>query len=90
MKETATPQEVLNRHLELSRSNPEQDFLECYREDSFLIMPSGVRRGLERIRCHHQLNQELPNARSPGSPALALGTFEMIVAIAPADSELRK
>ncbi len=64
MKHTTTPQEVLNRHLELSRSNPEQDFLECYREDSFLIMPSGVRRGLEGIRaCYHQLNQELPNAR---------------------------
>ncbi len=63
MKDTATPQEVLNRHLELSRSRSEQDFLECYREDSFLIMRSGVRRGIEGIRaCYRQLNQELPNA----------------------------
>lgn len=39
------------------------DFFECYREDSFLIMPSGVHHGLESIRaCYHQLNQELPNA----------------------------
>lgn len=64
MKDTATPQEVLNRHLELSRSQSEQDFLECYREDSFVLMRSGVRRGIEGIRaCYRQLNRELPNAR---------------------------
>lgn len=64
MKDNATPQEVLNRHLDLSRSQSEQDFLECYREDSFLVMRSGVRRGIEGIRaCYRQLNQELPNAR---------------------------
>jgi hypothetical protein len=64
MKAAATPQEVLNRHLRLSRSGAESDFLECYREDSFLIMPGGVRRGLDGIRaCYRQLNQELPNAR---------------------------
>ncbi len=64
MKETPPPQEVLSRHLELSRSHSEQDFLECYREDSFLIMPDGVRRGIEGIRaCYHQLNRDLPNAR---------------------------
>ncbi len=44
MKETATPREVLNRHLELSRSNPEQGFLECYREDplgeGFIVLAS--------------------------------------------------
>ncbi|MBX9625535.1 MAG: nuclear transport factor 2 family protein [Gemmataceae bacterium] len=58
------PQEVLRRHLELSRFHSEEDFLTCYREDSFLIMPSGVRRGLEGIRdCYRQLNRELPNAR---------------------------
>lgn len=61
---TPTPEEVLKRHLELSRSHSEEDFLESYREDSFLIMQSGVRRGLEQIRtCYRQLNQELPNAR---------------------------
>jgi len=64
MKNSATPQEVFHRHLELSRSHSEQDFLECYREDSFLIMPDGVRRGLDGIRaCYRRLNQELPNAR---------------------------
>lgn len=64
MKDIRTPQEVLKRHLERSRTHSEEDFLECYREDSFLIMPSGVRRGLEGIRgCYRQLNQELPNAR---------------------------
>lgn len=64
MKDTATPQEVLNRHLQLARSRSEHDFLECYREDSFVVMRSGVRRGIEGIReCYHQLNQELPNAR---------------------------
>ena len=64
MKDIATPQEVLNRHLELSRSQSEHDFLECYREDSFVVMRSGVRRGIEGIRaCYRQLNQELPNAR---------------------------
>ena len=60
----ATAQEVLNKHLEFSRSNSEEDFLQCYREDSFLIMSGGVRRGLKEIRaCYHQLNQELRNAR---------------------------
>ena len=64
MKDTATPQEVLQRHLELSRSQSEEDFLTCYREDSFLVMQSGVRRGLDGIRaCYRQLNRELPNAR---------------------------
>lgn len=64
MKNTATPQEVLNRHLDVSRSRSEQDFLECYREDSFLVMRDGVRRGIEGIRaCYRQLKQELPNAR---------------------------
>lgn len=64
MTDTATPQEVLDRHLKLSRSHSERDFLECYREDSFLVMPDGVRRGLEGIRaCYHQLNRDLPNAR---------------------------
>jgi hypothetical protein len=63
MQADTTPQEVLNRYLRLSRSGVESDFLECYREDSFLIMPSGVRRGLDGIRaCYRQLNQELPNA----------------------------
>lgn len=63
MKNIATPQEVLNRHLDLSRSQSERDFLECYREGSFLVMRSGVRRGIEGIRaCYRQLNQELPNA----------------------------
>ncbi len=64
MKDAPTPQDVLNRHLDLSRSHSEEDFLGCYREDSFLVMSSGVRRGLEAIRgCYRQLNQDLPNAR---------------------------
>lgn len=64
MKDTATPQEVLRRHLGLSRSQSEEDFLKCYREDSFLVMRNGVRRGLEGVRaCYRQLNRELPNAR---------------------------
>lgn len=64
MKETATPQEVLNRHLELSRSGSEQDFLECYCDDSFLITAGGVRRGRDEIRaCYEQLNRDLPNGR---------------------------
>lgn len=64
MTDTMTPHEVMSRHLELSRSHSERDFLECYREDSFLIMSDGVRRGLEGIRaCYRRLNRELPNAR---------------------------
>lgn len=64
MQAFATPEQVLDRHLEWSRSHSEEDFLRCYREDSFLIMPSGVRRGLENIRaCYRQLNNDLPNAR---------------------------
>lgn len=64
MSDTATPHEVLNRHLQLSTSGSGQDFLECYRETSFLIMSAGVVRGLDKIRnCYEQLNRELPNAR---------------------------
>lgn len=64
MKDIVTPKDVLNRHLDFSRSLSEQDFLKCYREDSFVIMSSGVRRGLKEIRaCYHQLNHELLNAR---------------------------
>lgn len=38
--------------------------MECYRENSSLIMSGGVRRGLEGVRaCYQQLNRELPNAR---------------------------
>jgi aerobic-type carbon monoxide dehydrogenase small subunit (CoxS/CutS family) len=63
MEDTATPQEVLKRHLELARSHSEQDFLECYRENSFVVMRTGVQRGIEGIRaCYRQLNRELPNA----------------------------
>lgn len=64
MKDTPTPRQVLDDHLELSRSGNEDDFLRSYREDSFIIMPNGVRRGLDGIRtCYQQLKKELPNAR---------------------------
>ena len=64
MKDNPTPQEVLHTHLELSRTHAERDFLTSYREDSFLIMASGVRRGLDEIRgCYRQLKDDLPNAR---------------------------
>lgn len=63
VKGPVSAREVLERHLELSRSHDESDFLECYRDDSFLIMPTGVRRGREAIRaCYRQLNEELPHA----------------------------
>lgn len=64
MEVFATPEQVLDEHLEWSRSGSDEDFLRSYREDSFLIMSSGVRRGLESIRdCYRQLNKDLPNAR---------------------------
>lgn len=64
MKESFTPKHILNEHLELSRSGDEDDFLRSYREDSFIIMPDGVHRGLGRVRdCYRQLKQQLPNAR---------------------------
>ena len=63
MSHSATAQEVLERHLELSRAGDDEAFLRSYRKDSFLIMRAGVRRGLEEIRsCFEQLNRELPNA----------------------------
>lgn len=64
MGNAATPRDVLERHLQRAQSGSAQEFLKSYREDSFLIMPTGVRRGLQEIRaCFEQLNQELPNAR---------------------------
>ena len=64
MKTPLSPKQVLNEHLELSRSGDEEDFLQSYREDSFIIMPDGVHRGLERVRaCYRRLKQQLPNAR---------------------------
>lgn len=64
MKDPVTSEQVLREHLKLSRSQCEEDFLRCYREDSFLVMPDGVRRGLEGIRtCYAKLNEDLPNAR---------------------------
>lgn len=64
MENSATPEQVLDEHLEWSRSGCEDDFMRSYREDSFLIMPNGVRRGLDGIRaCYRQLKKDLPNAR---------------------------
>lgn len=64
MENSATAEQVLDEHLELARSGSEDAFMRSYREDSFLIMPSGVRRGLEGIRaCYRQLTRDLPNAR---------------------------
>lgn len=64
MKIPILAEQVLDEHLELSRSGDEEDFLKSYREDSFIIMPDGLRRGLEEIRaCFRILQQQLPNAR---------------------------
>ncbi|ODT86182.1 MAG: hypothetical protein ABS69_00025 [Nitrosomonadales bacterium SCN 54-20] len=63
-EEPLSPEQVLNQHLELSRSGDEDEFMWSYRDDSFLIMAGGVHRGLERIRaCYRQLKDQLPNAR---------------------------
>lgn len=63
-KERLTAEAILDEHLKLSRSGSEEEFLRSYRQDSFLIMRTGVQRGLEAIRaCYRQLNRDLPNAR---------------------------
>lgn len=59
-----TPEQVLEKHWELARSGSGEDCLQSYRDDSFLIMASGVRRGLDEIRAsYRQLREDLPNAR---------------------------
>ncbi|HXG93039.1 MAG TPA: nuclear transport factor 2 family protein [Blastocatellia bacterium] len=64
MKRPITAEQVLDEHPELSRSGNEEDFLKSYREDSFILMPDEVRRGLGEIRdCFRALQQRLPNAR---------------------------
>jgi len=64
MTDMPMAREVLDWQLELSWSQSEHDFLTCYREDSFLITPTAVHRGLEAIRaCYGQLRRDLPNAR---------------------------
>jgi hypothetical protein len=64
MKTPIPAEQVLDEHLKLSRSGDEENSLKSYREDSFIIMPSEVRRGLEEIRdCFRTLQQQLPNAR---------------------------
>lgn len=64
MKQPLSSEQVLNEHLELSRSGDEEDFLRSYRESSFLIMGDEVHRGLEGIRaCYRRLKQQMPNAR---------------------------
>lgn len=64
MSNIPSPNDVLADHLERSRTGSEEDFLSSYREESFFIMPSGVRRGIDAIRgCYQQLKRDLPNAR---------------------------
>jgi len=64
MTNSLTPEEVLDRHLKQSRSENAEEFLQSYRDNSFLITSAGVYRGLQEIRaCHQHLKDVLPNAR---------------------------
>lgn len=72
-----TPEQVLDEHLELARSGDEDDFLRSYREDSFLIMPEGVRSSLEGIRvCYRKLKEDLPNFTTTRSVEQDVGFVE--------------
>lgn len=64
MKKPLTNEQVLQKHLEYSRTGSDEAFLRSYREDSVLISRWGVYRGLDEIRrCFHTLQSNLPNAR---------------------------
>lgn len=58
-----TNEQVLEQHLEYSRSGSEEVFLRSYKEDSVLITRWGVHHGLDEIRmCFRKLKSNLPNA----------------------------
>jgi hypothetical protein len=63
MPRQLTNEQVLEQHLEYSRSGSEEVFLRSYQEDSVLISHWGVHRGLDEIRaCFRKLKANLPNA----------------------------
>ena len=66
MKTPIPAEQVLDEHLELSRSGDEENSLKSYRENSFIIMPDGARQVLRKyaLASAHSNN----NCRMPVSP----------------------